>query len=335
MFAATSRARSRWWRRPRSIAPSSTCRCITAPTTMWRMRSPRAESRSCSARGSVSTILSSATATGRSCPNLTATPSSRRRLRRHSAAEVRCGRPRPQLFVEAQQIAIRVGNDELPVAQRFTAPAVPTLLERQIERPACPIKRREHGRKVRRANLQVEPAAERALQRPVAVEGPADAGLVEHQLRLAELQKGKALLGPFIGNREAKHVAVKSPTLGDRDHGQLRDQGVEAHAGLLTKKARIAPGLLFASGSDDRHSAASADAFSLPVAWSTTFMERRTLPRSSKPRSFTQTLSPSLTTSVVLATRWSASWEMWTSPSLEPKKLTKAPKSAVLTTVPW
>ncbi len=39
---------------------------------------------------------------------------------------------------------------------------------------------------------------------------------------------------------------------------------------------------------------------SWPVAWSTTFIDRRTLPRSSKPSSLTQTLWPSLTTSLRL-----------------------------------
>src|SRR6185369_2264636 len=37
-------------------------------------------------------------------------------------------------------------------------------------------------------------------------------------------------------------------------------------------------------------------------------MDRRTLPRSSTPRSFTFTLSPSLTTSLTLFTRRDASW---------------------------
>src|SRR5262245_56347978 len=37
---------------------------------------------------------------------------------------------------------------------------------------------------------------------------------------------------------------------------------------------------------------------SSPVCWSTTFIDSRTLPRSSKPSSFTFTLSPSLTTSL-------------------------------------
>jgi hypothetical protein len=56
-----------------------------------------------------------------------------------------------------------------------------------------------------------------------------------------------------------------------------------------------------------------------PVAWSTTRMESFTLPRSSKPMTLTFTWSPSLTC------RWScspliASSEMWTRPSLAPRK---------------
>ena len=46
---------------------------------------------------------------------------------------------------------------------------------------------------------------------------------------------------------------------------------------------------------------------SSPVAWSTAFIDRRTLPRSSMPNSLTFTLSPSLTTSVTLLTRLAAS----------------------------
>src|SRR4029077_11107833 len=80
----------------------------------------------------------------------------------------------------------------------------------------------------------------------------------------------------------------------------------------------------------------SASAFCLasrssPVSWSTTFIDSRTLPRSSKPKSLTFTLSPSLTTSVVFCTRRGANWLIWTRPSLAPKKFTKAPKSMTLT----
>src|SRR5439155_9966959 len=73
---------------------------------------------------------------------------------------------------------------------------------------------------------------------------------------------------------------------------------------------------------------------SSPVSWSTTFIDSRVLPRSSKPSSFTLTLSPSLTTSEVFCTRAEASWVMSTRPSLEPKEFTKAPNSITLTTVP-
>src|SRR5262249_26441178 len=87
----------------------------------------------------------------------------------------------------------------------------------------------------------------------------------------------------------------------------------------------------------DQPSAASrppSSAISLPVVWSTTRIERRTLPRSSKPKSFTNTLSPSFTTSPVFATFLRASCEMCTSPSRAPKKFTNAPKSMTLTTLP-
>src|SRR5262249_31450243 len=50
---------------------------------------------------------------------------------------------------------------------------------------------------------------------------------------------------------------------------------------------------------------------SSPVSWSTAFIDRRVLPRSSKPSSLTLTLSPSLTTSEVFCTRLAASWLMW------------------------
>ena len=64
-------------------------------------------------------------------------------------------------------------------------------------------------------------------------------------------------------------------------------------------------GSLGGAGFYSAPAAAAGSAFCLasrssPVSWSTTFIDRRTLPRSSKPSSLTLTLSPSLTTSVVL-----------------------------------
>ena len=52
-----------------------------------------------------------------------------------------------------------------------------------------------------------------------------------------------------------------------------------------------------------RRSAFCLASRSSPVAWSTTFIDRRVLPRSSKPSSLTFTLSPSLTTSLTFCTR--------------------------------
>src|ERR1700677_3335836 len=91
-------------------------------------------------------------------------------------------------------------------------------------------------------------------------------------------------------------------------------------------------GLCYSAGSAG--SGAGVFSRSAPVCWSTTRIDSLTLPRSSWPMTLTLTRSPSLTTSVVLLTRALASCEMWTRPSFEPKKFTKAPNSTVLTTVP-
>src|SRR5262249_37374992 len=99
-----------------------------------------------------------------------------------------------------------------------------------------------------------------------------------------------------------------------RQHGLL--ESTPADRGRNEKAARRPPlPILRAKGNYSAPAASrcwsprccSASAFcfaskSSPVAWSTTFMDRRTLPRSSKPRSFTLTLSPSLTTSVTFCT---------------------------------
>src|SRR6185312_11816255 len=225
--------------------------------------------------------------------------------------------------------------------RRIAAGRVPRRPGGTISPPAadraasCPLQRLQQRLDGADLDLQVEPPPQRPAERTVRVEGTAQADLVEHQLRVAELQEGKAFLRSRIGHGKVQQVAIEVEAFAQRLHGQFGNQGIAAQDILPMKKARIAPGLQICSMGDADYSAASAGAFSLPVAWSTTFIERRTLPRSSKPSSFTQTLSPSLTTSVVLLTRFSASWEMCTSPSLEPKKLTKAPKSAVFTTVPW
>jgi hypothetical protein len=106
---------------------------------------------------------------------------------------------------------------------------------------------------------------------------------------------------------------------------------------VCCRSTRAGPSLDYSPPAASRWPSLSAFCFasrSSPVCWSTDFIDRRTLPRSSKPKSLTLTLSPSLTTSVVFCTRRGASWLMCTRPSREPKKFTKAPKSITLTTVP-
>src|SRR6267143_5780250 len=108
----------------------------------------------------------------------------------------------------------------------------------------------------------------------------------------------------------------------------LGRRGASAHLALRqTKRAAEKPPFVVLRASKDYSPAASrggaSAAFCLasrssPVTWSTTFIDKRVLPRSSKPSSLTLTLSPSLTTSEVFCTRLDASWLIWTRPSLAP-----------------
>ena len=61
---------------------------------------------------------------------------------------------------------------------------------------------------------------------------------------------------------------------------------------------------------------------------------RLTRPFSSMSVTLTQIISPMLTTSSTLATRWLASLEMWTRPSLPGASSTKAPNCMIRTTLP-
>ena len=129
------------------------------------------------------------------------------------------------------------------------------------------------------------------------------------------------------GRQGTMHVAEK------RSAGLSSSAGAARRRRAETKMARDGPAiqsqihLLFFYGRDkpghdeilvrSRLSSLRPFAARRPVSWSTTFIDRRTLPRSSKPMSLTLTSAPSLTTSVGLGRRArGASWETCTRPSL-------------------
>src|SRR5262249_54324047 len=165
--------------------------------------------------------------------------------------------------------------------------------------------------------------------------------LQHHRHAASHLAQGRNR-GERERHRQGRGAVAWDSRLRAAQHGPLESAqaergGEEAARGPPALRARTYSAPAASRCWSMRCCSASAFCFaskSSPVAWSTTFMERRTLPRSSKPRSFTLTLSPSLTTSVTFCTRRGASWLMCTRPSLAPKKFTKAPKSITLTTVP-
>src|SRR6218665_128223 len=138
---------------------------------------------------------------------------------------------------------------------------------------------------------------------PVALAGP-DAGLQGQQVD-AELGQARGIaqlqaMAVAAGNVEGRGIAGA---------GTYRRGGeINLRHGARPKSkppAKVIRGRLAFTNATDADQACGASAFliSSPVVWSTCFIERRTLPRSSKPSSLTFTAWPSLTTSDGLATR--------------------------------
>lgn len=132
----------------------------------------------------------------------------------------------PEILKQPQEIPIRIGCDELPVADLMVVPTIPFLLEREIERHACHSEAIKYDRDISYTDLHVQAAAEGPFDRSALnFEGSTDPDLVDHQLRLAEGQKAEAFLGPLIGNLESKKLTIECaarPPVADREFGDER-----------------------------------------------------------------------------------------------------------------
>ncbi len=132
----------------------------------------------------------------------------------------------PEILKQPQEIPIRIGCDELPVADLMVVPTIPFLLKRQVQRHACSSEAIEYDRDISDADLQIEPTPERSFQgSALNFEGPPDPDLVDHQLRVAEGQKTEAFLGPLIRNLESEKLTIECaarPPVADREFGDER-----------------------------------------------------------------------------------------------------------------
>nr|WP_244468720.1 hypothetical protein [Devosia limi] len=95
--------------------------------------------------------------------------------------------------------------------------------DRQEQAPSRGLEVRQQWRQGRYFDLEIDAAAEGVGERggdPIA----ADAGLVQHQRRVAQRDGGKAFFGAHIADVEAEDVAIEDEARGEIADGQLRDQ---------------------------------------------------------------------------------------------------------------
>ena len=115
-----------------------------------------------------------------------------------------------KVFAKAKEIAIRIGDNELAIAALYSTLPIPAFLYIQNNIQLVIAHARMKFVKVRDEDLQVQPSAERDLQRG-GPESPTWAvRLLEHQMRASQRDISKRFLWPLKKQFEAEYAPVKA-----------------------------------------------------------------------------------------------------------------------------
>jgi hypothetical protein len=126
---------------------------------------------------------------------------------------------------ETKEIAIRVDDDELPMARFFVAPSIPALLKRDIDGGARPQRLRMKMVDVGNLNLKVHPSPERVFQGSRAKPASRAVRLFEHQVDRSARQISELLLGTFNADTEPKNVHVEAQGPGEISNVKFGNDG--------------------------------------------------------------------------------------------------------------
>jgi hypothetical protein len=126
---------------------------------------------------------------------------------------------------ETKEIAIRVDDDELPMARFFVAPSIPALLKRDIDGGARPQRLRMKMVDVGNLNLKVHPSPERVFQGSRAKPASGAIRLFEHQVDRSARQISEPLLGTFNADTEPKNVHVEAQGPGEISNVKFGNDG--------------------------------------------------------------------------------------------------------------
>lgn len=160
-----------------------------------------------------------------------------RRLRRCWLLDRRAS---PHGRCEAEQVPVGIGHTELSDTGFLVVDAVPRRLERHEEHDPCTFEPRGDRRGVRHRDLEVDPAAERMLERagdPVT----SRPRLIEHHVRGTEGEGGEALVGSCVPNGEATELHPERETdvqVRDEELGYERGIEVGSHTAIIAPEVR-------------------------------------------------------------------------------------------------
>jgi hypothetical protein len=133
--------------------------------------------------------------------------------------------PSAKVAEEAKEIAIRIDDDELPIARFFVAPSIPSLLKRDVDGGARPQRLRMKTVDVRNLDLKIHPSPERVFQGSGAKPASGAIRLFEHQVDGSARQISEPLLGTFKADAEPKSVYVEAHGPGEIGNVKFGNDG--------------------------------------------------------------------------------------------------------------
>lgn len=140
--------------------------------------------------------------------------------------------PPAEVAEEAKEIAIRVDDDELPIARFFVTLSIPTLFKRDMDGCTCPRRLRVKMVDVGNFDLKVHASPERVFQGSRAEAASGAVSLFEHQVDGSSGKISEALLRTFKADTEPKNIYIEAQRSGEIGNVKFGDDGrcTERHA---------------------------------------------------------------------------------------------------------
>lgn len=129
--------------------------------------------------------------------------------KRMSSSWTRVCRPSAEAAEEAEQIAVRIDDNELPIAGFFVALTIPAVFKRHMNGCTVLHRLRVKGIHVGDLDLEVHSSPKRIFQGSGPKAAPRSVRLFQHQMNWSTGQIGESFLGAFNTATEPKDSDVE------------------------------------------------------------------------------------------------------------------------------